>query len=330
MTNLKHLSQIIEESIQSLPFAQQEPQNLYQPILYAMSSGGKRIRPLLTLIACDTMGGDIQRAIPVALAHEIFHNFTLLHDDVMDNSPMRRGHPSVMKQYGINNAILSGDAMLINSFQLLQQLSPQYTQPILSSFLNMAQDVMEGQQRDMDFENREQVSINEYLEMIRQKTAVLLASATYSGAIMADASDEESKLLYDFALNLGMAFQLQDDYLDVYGNAETFGKPIGGDIIECKKTIMYLTALEQATEEQRARLFDAYRMPNTFAEEKIVIVQELFHELSVSKRVRELIDKYTSASDACLEQLENFIGSTKRIDATLLRSLGNNLRSRTV
>lgn len=322
MNRVDALGKCVEEALHSLPLLKAEPQELYRPICYALASGGKRIRPLLALLVCDAFGGKVEECMPVALAHEVFHNFTLLHDDVMDNSPMRRGRPSVMKQFGVNSAILSGDAMLVYAFELLGKTDTERFSLLFPRFCAMSSEVMEGQQWDMKFEEREDVSVEEYLEMIRLKTAVLLASAACSGAIMAKASPQDRQEIYNYALNLGMAFQLQDDFLDVYGDAETFGKPIGGDILEQKKTIMYLSAMQGASAERRQQLQDAYRLPKEFAEEKIVIVRELFDLCAVPQKVEQLIDAYLLKSDACLEHL------AERYKTNDLRSLGNKLRHR--
>ena len=218
----------------------QEPKNLYEPIDYILQLGGKRIRPVLTLMAADIFSGDFQKALPAALAVEVFHNFTLVHDDIMDDAPLRRGQATVHEKWDLNTGILSGDAMLILAYQYFEDYEPHVFQKLSKLFSKTALEVCDGQQLDVDFETRNDVSIPAYIDMIRLKTSVLVAAALKMGAIVAETSNENANLIYDFGLNLGLAFQLQDDYLDTFGDPETFGKQIGGDIIENKKTFLYL------------------------------------------------------------------------------------------
>ena len=227
-----------------------EPRQLYDPIKYILSLGGKRIRPALTLMVCDFFGTDYKKAMSAALAVELFHNFSLIHDDIMDNAPLRRGKRTVHEKWDVNTAILSGDAMLILAYQFFEKYEPQMFQELAKLFSETALQVCEGQQHDMDFETRDDVTVVEYIKMIDHKTAVLLGAAMKMGAIVAEASESDKDKIYQFGRNLGIAFQLQDDYLDVFGNPETFGKQVGGDIISNKKTFLYLMATGQGSKAQ--------------------------------------------------------------------------------
>ena len=271
--------------------AVKEPQNLYEPIDYILQLGGKRLRPVLTLIAADLFGGDYRKALPAAAAVEVFHNFSLVHDDIMDNASLRRGKATVHQKWNSNIAILSGDAMLICAYRLLENYPPDTFAALAKLFSKTALEVCEGQQWDMDFETQAQVSIPQYLQMIRYKTAVLVGAALQMGAIIAGASIENQRLIYDFGVTIGLAFQLQDDYLDTFGD-EAFGKKIGGDILENKKTILYLKALDLADEAQRNTLIAQY---TTLEEndEKIAIVTQLFRQTGAAEAVRYEITRTT-------------------------------------
>lgn len=233
---------------------EREPKNLYEPIAYILNLGGKRLRPVLTLMTADCFDGDTNQALDAALAVEVFHNFSLIHDDIMDAAPLRRGHQTVHEKWDLNTGILSGDAMLIMAYQLFENYQPETFQKLAKLFSKTALEVCEGQQYDIDFEMRSDVSIPEYLKMIEYKTAVLVGAAMKMGAIIANASTEDQNRCYEFGKNLGIAFQLQDDYLDAFGNPETFGKQVGGDIIENKKTYLYLKALEFSSESDQQKL----------------------------------------------------------------------------
>jgi len=222
------------------------PVELYEPINYIMSLGGKRLRPCLLLMACDMFGGDVEQALAPALAIEVFHNFTLMHDDIMDKAPLRRGKPTVHEKWNANTAILSGDVMMVESNKLIMQVKDNILRPVLDVFNDTAVGVCEGQQIDMNFETRQDVQIDEYINMIRLKTAVLVGGALKMGALVGGADDAEGTLLYNFGEQLGIAFQLQDDILDVYGDPKKFGKQVGGDIISNKKTYLLIKALELA------------------------------------------------------------------------------------
>lgn len=270
-----------------------EPQGLYAPIAYTLASGGKRIRPTLALIACRLFGGKEEEVVPAALALEIFHNFTLLHDDVMDKAAVRRGRPTVHVKWDDNTAILSGDQMMIEAYKLLSQVREEKLPQVLRLFNKMATEICEGQQYDVDFERRDDVSIDDYMMMIRLKTSVLLATALQIGAYIADATEAQQQALYDFGIHIGLAFQLQDDILDVYGDPATFGKAIGGDILCNKKTYMLIQALRRAEGETLADLqrWLAAECPNP--EEKIAAVTYIYKVTGVKQLCEEQIDRYT-------------------------------------
>ncbi len=268
----------------------EEPQLLYQPIIYAMSAGGKRVRPVLLLLSCEAFGGDVSEALSAAAAVEMFHNFTLLHDDIMDNATMRRGKPSVYAQWGENVAILSGDAMMIYAYKLLRNVPDDKLPRILDIFTEMALQVCEGQQWDMDFEGMSKVAVAEYMNMIELKTSVLLAGSAMIGAILGGASDEDCRKIYRYALELGLAFQLQDDLLDSYGSESSLGKKIGGDILEGKKTCLMLNAMSRATDEDREVLRSTYLDKSLSDEEKIARVKEIYDRYDVPRIINQQIN----------------------------------------
>ena len=245
MKSFNEITQLVTSELEQINWSK-EPRGLYEPIGYVLSLGGKRIRPALTLMACNLFSEDVQPAIPTALGLEIFHNFTLLHDDIMDKADVRRGEQTVHKKWDDNTAILSGDVMQIASYQFIAKTPIEYLKPVLDLFSQTAAEICEGQQYDVDFEQREVVKGEEYLEMIRLKTAVLLGCALKTGAWIGGAGEEDAQNLYDFGINIGLAFQLKDDLLDVYGDEATFGKKIGGDILCNKKTYLLIHALELA------------------------------------------------------------------------------------
>ena len=281
--------------------AVKEPQNLYEPIDYILQLGGKRLRPVLTLIAADLFGGDYRKALPAAAAVEVFHNFSLVHDDIMDNASLRRGKATVHQKWNSNIAILSGDAMLICAYRLLESYPAETFAALAKLFSKTALEVCEGQQWDMDFETQAQVSIPQYLQMIRYKTAVLVGAALQMGAIIAGASIENQRLIYDFGVTIGLAFQLQDDYLDAFGD-EAFGKKIGGDILENKKTILYLKALDLADEAQRNTLIAQYTTSGE-NDAKIAIVTQLFRQTGAAEAVRDEIARTTDEALNLLEHI---------------------------
>lgn len=275
-----------------LDFAR-EPYSLYEPIRYVLSLGGKRIRPLLMLMAYNLYRDDIEKVMPVATGFEIYHNFTLLHDDVMDEADIRRGKPTVHKVWNENAAILSGDAMYSLACRYVAQAPAEYVVEVVKRFNEMALQICEGQQLDMEFESRNSVSEEEYLQMIRLKTSVLLANSLAVGGLLGGASDEAVERLYHFGLNLGMAFQLKDDLLDVYGDASVFGKKIGGDILCNKKTYLLIKALEHATPEQREALCAWLVMEQYASSEKIAAVTALYNEIGVKHFCEIKIEEYS-------------------------------------
>ncbi len=268
----------------------EEPQLLYQPIIYAMSAGGKRIRPVLLLLSCEAFGGDVGEALSAAAAVEMFHNFTLLHDDIMDNAAMRRGKPSVYAQWGENVAILSGDAMMIYAYKLLRNVPGDKLPRILDIFTEMALQVCEGQQWDMDFEGMSKVAVAEYMNMIELKTSVLLAGSAMIGAILGGASEEDCRKIYRYALELGLAFQLQDDLLDSYGSEQSLGKKIGGDILEGKKTCLMLNAMSRANDRDRDVLRSTYLDDTLSDEEKIARVKAVYDRYDVPRIIHQQIN----------------------------------------
>ena len=302
-----------------------EPVNLYEPISYILNLGGKRLRPVLTLMTTDIFGGDYSKALDAALAVEVFHNFSLVHDDIMDEAPLRRGKQTLHKKWDLNTGILSGDAMLIYSYQLLESYPAMTFKKLLQVFSQTALEVCEGQQYDVDFESREDVTIPEYLIMIQNKTAVLVAAAMKMGAIIAEKPEDVQDLIYDFGKNLGIAFQLQDDYLDAFGDPESFGKQVGGDIIENKKTYLYLKALEMGTLTQVQELEHLYSIKPKEATDKISTVKELFEETGAVSRTIEEIKSYTDMAVLTLEMLDLEPGKKD-----LLRQFGTALMNREV
>ncbi|MGS2739729.1 polyprenyl synthetase family protein [Sinomicrobium sp. M5D2P17] len=321
------ISQYQEEFLEYLktyPF-KKEPEGLYAPIHYILQVGGKRLRPVLALLATDIFGGDYKKAMNAALAIEVFHNFTLVHDDIMDDAPLRRGMPSVHEKWDLNTGILSGDVMLVMSYTLFEEYEPVLQARLIRLFSKTAAEVCEGQQYDVDFETRNDVTLPEYLRMIRYKTAVLVAAAMKMGALIAGAEDREAKAIYDFGLHLGTAFQLQDDYLDAFGDPETFGKQIGGDIMENKKTFLYLKALENLDEEDAVLLRNLYDITPADTEEKVKTVKDLFVSSGATGLIREEIRQYTEKAFESIASLS--ITEDKK---QVLLEFGKKLMSREV
>lgn len=302
-----------------------EPKNLYEPIEYILGLGGKRIRPVLTLMAAEVFDTDYSIALPAAMAVEVFHNFSLVHDDIMDDAPLRRGQVTVHEKWDLNTGILSGDAMLILAYQYFEQYEPTVFRNLAKLFSKTALEVCEGQQWDVDFETRKDVTIPQYLKMIEYKTAVLVAAAMKMGAIVSKTSEKEADLIYDFGLNLGLAFQLQDDYLDAFGDPETFGKQVGGDIIENKKTYLYLKALEFSTDEKASELEKLFTLQLEDNVEKIETAKAIFNQSGASKATQEAIEIYTFKAFETLEKME-ISGEKKNV----LRTFGENLMGRKV
>ena len=282
------ISQLFESALAQMN-TPEEPELLYSPIIYSMSGGGKRLRPVLLLITLETFGGNIDEAMPAAMAVEIFHNFTLLHDDIMDNADVRRGKPSVYAKWGGNVALLSGDAMLITAYKHLNRISASVLPRVMNIFSDMALEVCEGQQYDMDFESMEKVSVVDYMQMIERKTSALLSGSAMIGATMAGASDDDVKKIYRFATELGLAFQLQDDVLDSYGD-ESLGKKIGGDILEGKQTFLMVQAMSRADAAQREVLRTTHLAEELTNEQKIAKVKALYDALDVKHIAEQQIE----------------------------------------
>ena len=304
MTRIQQLQEEINILISQQKF-EGNPPALYAPIAYIMEQGGKRLRPLLTLLACDLFEGDIKDALYPALAVEVFHNFTLVHDDIMDKAPLRRGKETVYKKWNADIAILSGDTMFAMAYQYTLKTKTSLVPAILEVFSKAAIEVCEGQQMDMDFEREETVSIESYLNMIRLKTAVLLGASLEIGAVVAQASPKQVKAIYDFGIALGMAFQLKDDLLDVYGNQDDFGKMSGGDIAANKKTYLMLNALQQADNQTKARLNWLYQPDNNIEKSsKINEVKAIFAHLNVQAEVEKVMHTYYQQAVNILNDIE--------------------------
>lgn len=278
-----------------------KPSGLYQPAAYLTGLGGKRLRPVLALMGAQACGADPKIALDAGLAVELFHNFTLAHDDIMDRAALRRNAPTVHEKWNINQAILSGDLLFALSFRALQTYPSSIYQKLAHLLTQTAVEVCEGQQMDMEFENLTEVPLPDYKEMIRLKTAVLVGAALQMGAVVAQADEATQKALYDFGLCIGVAFQLQDDYLDSFGNEESFGKRIGGDILEGKKTYLYIKAIENATEQQRALLLKTFDDKNLPDEKKIGIVQQIYVQTQAEQFLLKDIEQYTQKALNYLE-----------------------------
>ena len=283
----------VNRAISAIDYPQQ-PEGLYQPIAYTMALGGKRLRPVLTLMACEAMGGDADQALDAAIGIELFHNFTLLHDDVMDRADVRRGKPTVHRRWNDNVAILSGDAMLTMATQYVARADARHLPAVIELFNQTAMEIYEGQQWDMDYELRNDVSVDEYINMIRLKTSVLLGCACRLGAIIADATEDDCRAIYDMGLNLGLAFQLQDDALDVWGDPDTFGKEIGGDIMNNKKTFLLINAIQRATGDDALELRRWLNDPEASPDSKIPAVTAIFERLGLKTLSDETIEAYNA------------------------------------
>ncbi len=324
MRPIAEYQNIISSFFESLHL-EKEPKNLYEPIDYILALGGKRIRPVLTLMSCEIFDTNAQKALYAAAAVEVFHNFSLVHDDIMDDAPLRRGKETVHEKWNLNTGILSGDAMLILAYQYFENYEPKIFSQLAKLFSKTALEVCEGQQYDVDFETRNDVSITEYLKMIEYKTAVLIAAALKMGAIVAETSVENANLIYDFGLNLGIAFQLQDDYLDAFGDPKTFGKQVGGDIIENKKTYLYLKALEfsdTANKQELNQLFQTHVEDNT---QKIERVKALFLSSGAADATQQAIQDFTFKAFETLEKMQLAADKKK-----ILQLFGEKLMNRNV
>ena len=288
--------------LKQMPYSR-PPKGLYEPIAYELDLGGKRVRPVLMLMGYNLYREDVDTILPQAAGLETYHNHTLLHDDVMDHADMRRGKPTVHNVWDENTAILSGDAMLILAYRLMAQCPADKLPQVLGIFTETTMEICEGQQWDMEFEKRMDVKVDEYVEMIRLKTSVLLAAALKIGACLAGAPEEDARKLYDFGMKMGLAFQLQDDWLDVYGDPKVFGKNIGGDILCNKKTYMLITALQQADDAQRAELEGWLSATNCEPAEKIAAVTRLYNKVGVGERCMERVEAYYNEGLAVLDSV---------------------------
>lgn len=303
MISITELQRLVNQAIAEKQYPAQ-PKELYEPIRYILSLGGKRMRPIFTLLACDLFGGSILKALNPAVGIEMFHNFTLMHDDIMDKAPLRRGKPTVHEQWNESSAILSGDMMLIEAYQLIMQADDTILRQVLEIFNETARGVCEGQQIDMSFEQLNGVSVSEYKKMIRLKTAVLLGGSLKIGAVMGGSDIENADLLYNFGVNLGIAFQLQDDILDVYGNPEKFGKQVGGDILANKKTFLIIKALEIAEGLDEEELTYWLNLENADPETKINAVTAVYNRLGIRSLAEEEMNDYAEKALQSLEKIQ--------------------------
>lgn len=306
----------VNQAIAAIPYPEQ-PSQLYEPIAYHMALGGKRVRPVLVLMACDTLGGEEDIALDAALGVEMFHNFTLLHDDVMDNADVRRGKPTVHRRWNSNTAILSGDTMLTLATQFIARTG---NKAVMDLFNKTAIEIYEGQQWDMDFEDRNDVTVDEYINMIRLKTSVLLGCALKTGALLADGTEEDCDTLYEAGVNMGLAFQLQDDLLDVWGDPKTFGKEIGGDIMNNKKTFLLINAMQLATGDDADELRHWLNDPYTTRDDKVPAVTALYERLGVRQLAQDAIAEYNARAVESFnrvkisdEDKQAFIGLANRL-----------------
>jgi len=302
MNELSDLQALISDAVNKLTFPE-HPGQLYDPISYILSLGGKRMRPALLLMACELFGGDANKAIPPALAIEVFHNFTLMHDDIMDNAPLRRGRTTVHEKWNQNVGILSGDVMLIEGYKLMMQVDDRILRQVLDIFNETAVGVCEGQQIDMEFEQQNDVRIDEYINMIRLKTAVVLGGALKIGALIGGAPSADAALLSTFGEQLGIAFQLQDDILDVYGDPEKFGKQVGGDIISNKKTYLLIKALELAKNKDAADLNTLISATMFDGAEKVTAVTRIYDSLNIRQYAEDAMQGYADKAFEALEQI---------------------------
>ena len=303
MLSLEEYRKLANDEIAAIPYPA-TPNGLYEPIAYTMDLGGKRLRPALVLMACEAMGGDVKKAVKPAVGLELFHNFTLLHDDVMDNADVRRGKPTVHRRWNDNTAILSGDAMLTMSSQYVAQVEPAVLPEMIRLFNQTAMEIYEGQQYDMDFEVRNNVTIEEYIDMIRLKTSVLIGCACKMGALIAGASEANAQALYETGLYLGLAFQLQDDVLDVWGDEATFGKAIGGDIMNNKKTFLLIGTMQKAQGDDANELRRWINNDYALRSEKVPAVTALYERLGMREAADEAIKRYDDMAFEALSKVE--------------------------
>lgn len=322
MYTQEEINRIVENYLGALEFPAQ-PRELFEPIEYSIGTGGKRLRPVVVMMACNLFTDKTEQALGCAAAVEVFHNFTLLHDDIMDNADVRRGRPSVHRKWSPNTAILSGDAMMIYAYSLLETVDKELLPSIFAEFNRMAMEVCEGQQYDMDFEAMDSVTMEQYLQMIELKTAALLARAAKMGAMIGGATVESAQGVYDFCKNLGIAFQIQDDLLDTYGDDLTLGKKVGGDILEGKKTFLMITALSLANIEQQTKLLDTLKSTSIEPQTKIELVRATYNSLDVQSITHQAVEEYLRQA---VESLDKIAVATER--TANLRKLAMGLMNR--
>ncbi len=321
---LKEYTEIINQYIAAIDL-KRNPSELYMPVQYCLGEGGKRVRPLMALLACNMFDGEIDNILSPAVGMEIFHNFTLMHDDIMDEAPLRRGKPSVFKKWNSNTAILSGDVMFAMAIEQIGKTPVRYLKPVLDLFNKTVIEVCEGQQFDMNFEILDKVTEESYINMIRLKTAVLPAACLKAGAIVAGASEKEAQLIYDFGENVGIAFQIKDDWLDIFGDEETFGKKSGGDIIANKKTWLYIKAFEMANESQLRDLRNAFTNRIFNPDEKISMVKNVYLQLKLDRLALEKMEDFNKKAFGYLDKIS--VAEKKK---KLLRELAQNLIERKI
>ena len=302
MHSIEQLQSLVNKAINDTKYTE-EPAELYEPISYLMQLGGKRMRPVLVLVSTELFGGQVEKALDAAIGIEIFHNFTLMHDDIMDKAPIRRGKATVHVKWNESAAILSGDVMFVEAYKLMIKVEDSILRDVLAIFSDTASGVCQGQQADMNFESRNDVSLEEYLEMIRQKTAVLLAGSMQIGALIGGAAKDQAELLYEFGENLGLAFQLQDDILDVYGDPEKFGKQVGGDILSNKKTFMLIKAKELATGNIADEL-NQWIETNDNPTAKVEAITNIYNQLKVRKLAESVMEDYVQTALYALDKIE--------------------------
>jgi geranylgeranyl diphosphate synthase type II len=321
MHSLKSFHHIIGEAFAKASFAQ-APSQLYEPITYTLDLGGKRLRPLLVLMSCELFGGEIEHAIYPAMGVEIFHNFTLLHDDIMDNAPLRRGNKTVHQKWDTNTAILSGDTMFVIAYEHVAKTNPAMLPDVLNLFNDTARKVCEGQQYDMNFETQPNVSIPDYMTMIRLKTAVLIACSLKLGALLSNAPKESADKIYEFGIELGLAFQLQDDFLDAFGDTSKFGKAIGGDIATNKKTYLFLKAFEMATGDTLVRLTNYFFDKEIGLQEKTEGILEIYRQLKIDEITRVEIENHHSKAMEILNSFQFPAATTTEMLKLMQEMLG--------
>ena len=302
MHSIEQLQNIINKAIAETKYTA-KPAELYEPISYLMQLGGKRMRPVLVLVSTELFGGNVSKALDAAIGIELFHNFTLMHDDIMDKAPLRRGNPTVHVKWNESAAILSGDVMFVEAYKLMIRVDDSILRKVLDIFSDTASGVCQGQQADMNFEKRDHVSLEEYIEMIRLKTAVLLAGSMQIGALIGWADKEQADLLYEFGENLGLAFQLQDDILDVYGDPEKFGKQVGGDILADKKTFLLIKARELARGESASELDKWLNKPDVLSDNKVNAITSVYNSLGVRKLAEAEMENYVRKALNALDKI---------------------------